>query len=312
VVTKDQLDTKAELGGLNTQTFKSSAGVASDDVVTKAQLDTKAALGGSNAQTFKAAPGSASDDVPTKAQLDQIYSEQIGVIRTTAKISASSGWLFCNGSSILKTTYASLYALLTQSQGTVTMTIAAPCLVSLAAHGFDTGHSIFINTTGTLPTGLSQDVNYYVVKNNADSFWLATSRLNAIAGTKITTTGSQSGVHSLTFAPWGINGANSFYIPDFRGITLIGNGWNSLADMLEASGDQYHGFLGVYRQDQMQGHIHNGSSSAPAGGSGTTVWYSGGSTFNVSTPASDGVHGIPRTGDYTTGPFVGVNYEIKY
>ena len=102
-------------------------------------------------------------------------------------------------------------------------------------------------------------------------------------------------------------------MPDFRGITPVGAGWNSLADMLEASGDQYHAFLGVYRQDQLQGHSHAyGSYSNASGAAGTTIPYAAGGQYNLPTLVSDTIHGTPRIGDYSTGPYVGINYEIKY
>lgn len=81
--------------------------------------------------------------------------------------------------------------------GTVTITIATPGVVSLTAHGLKTGDQVQITTTGALPTGLTASTTYFVIKNDADSFWLATTRANAAAGTKIGTSGSQSGTHTL-------------------------------------------------------------------------------------------------------------------
>jgi hypothetical protein len=82
--------------------------------------------------------------------------------------------------------------------GTVTMTIATPGVVSMTAHGFFTGQKVQLTTTGALPTGLSANTTYYVVYVDANSFSLATSLANAAAGTKIATSGSQSGTHTLT------------------------------------------------------------------------------------------------------------------
>jgi hypothetical protein len=79
---------------------------------------------------------------------------------------------------------------------TVTITIAAPGVVSWTSHGLKTGDRLQLTTTGALPTGLSSSTTYFVIKNDANSFWLATSLANAAAGTKITTSGSQSGTHT--------------------------------------------------------------------------------------------------------------------
>lgn len=96
-------------------------------------------------------------------------------------------------------------------QSAVTISIATPAVVSYTAHGLVTGQRVQITTTGTLPTGLTASTSYYVIVNDADSFWLATSLANAAAGTKIATSGSQSGVHTLTAcrinASLGIKGA---------------------------------------------------------------------------------------------------------
>lgn len=79
---------------------------------------------------------------------------------------------------------------------TVTISIAAPGVVTWTSHGLKTGDRLQITTTGALPTGLTTSTTYFVVKNDNNSFWLATSLANAAASTRITTTGSQSGTHT--------------------------------------------------------------------------------------------------------------------
>lgn len=91
----------------------------------------------------------------------------------------------------------------TTQNGTITVTIAAPGRVTKTAHGLATGDVVHFTTTGTLPTGITASTAYFVIKDDADHFWLATTSANATAGTKITTTGSQSGVHTLNVgSPW--------------------------------------------------------------------------------------------------------------
>ncbi len=80
---------------------------------------------------------------------------------------------------------------------TVTMTIATPAVVTYTTHGLLTGDKLYFTTTGALPTGVSANTTYYAVKVNDDSFNLATTLANAAAGTKVNTTGSQSGVHTI-------------------------------------------------------------------------------------------------------------------
>ena len=79
----------------------------------------------------------------------------------------------------------------------ITMTIASPCVVTLNSHGLSTGYPVSFTTSGALPTGLNVGTVYYVIYVNANTFQLATTLANAWAGTAITTTGSQSGTHTI-------------------------------------------------------------------------------------------------------------------
>lgn len=95
------------------------------------------------------------------------------------------------------------------SVGTATMTIASPVVVTRANHGFVTGAPVFFTTTGALPTGVVSSTAYYVILVNANTFRLATSYDNAIAGTAMNTSGSQSGTHTLwkiTNGKWKLTG----------------------------------------------------------------------------------------------------------
>lgn len=108
----------------------------------------------------------------------------------TAKVmykSTASGW-----SAITLPKEISFSVLTTSSA--VTMTIAAPCVVTYAAHPFVNGQPVSLSTTGALPTGLVAGTTYYVVGAAAGTFELAAT----LGGTSITTTGSQSGTHTCT------------------------------------------------------------------------------------------------------------------
>lgn len=90
------------------------------------------------------------------------------------------------------------YSVAAYNSAVVTISIATPGVVAFANHGFQLGQQVQITTTGALPTGLTASTTYYVVSIDANSFSLATSLANAAAGTKIATSGSQSGIHTLT------------------------------------------------------------------------------------------------------------------
>jgi hypothetical protein len=86
-----------------------------------------------------------------------------------------------------------------QSYGTLpssfTITIATPGVVTYAGTVLTNGMAIVLSTTGTLPTGLTSGTVYYVGGVSGSTFKLATTYANAIAGTYITTTGTQTGTH---------------------------------------------------------------------------------------------------------------------
>ena len=81
---------------------------------------------------------------------------------------------------------------------TVTMTIAAPGVVTWTAHGLAVNTPIVLSTTGALPTGLTAGATYYVkAVPSADTFTLAATE----GGAAITTSGTQSGTHTATTEP---------------------------------------------------------------------------------------------------------------
>lgn len=96
---------------------------------------------------------------------------------------------FSNESTIY-VTYVSKYT----ASATVTMTIAAPGVVTWTNHQLVAGDPIVFTTTGALPTGVTAGTTYYVLSTSitADTFRFSTSP----GGTAVTTTGSQSGTHT--------------------------------------------------------------------------------------------------------------------
>lgn len=84
------------------------------------------------------------------------------------------------------------------SASTFTVTIASPGVVT-STLSLINGTAIILKTTGALPTGLLVGTIYYVVNVSGFTFSLALT----VGGTPIITTGTQSGVH--TISPEGIN-----------------------------------------------------------------------------------------------------------
>lgn len=157
-----------------------------------------------------------------------------------------TGWLFCGGQNVSRSTYAALFAALTTS-ATVTVTIATPAVVSWTAHGLAAGDPFVFRTTGALPTGFTAGTVYYVIAGGltANAFELALTA----GGAAINSTGSQSGVHTGWYAPYGDgDGSTTFTIPDARGRVSAGTD-----DMLGTSANRLTGLSGGVDGDVLGG-----------------------------------------------------------
>lgn len=101
----------------------------------------------------------------------------------------------------------SVVTVTTPSAGT--FTAAASDICTKTAHAMLTGLKVQVSTTTTLPGGLSAATDYFVIKIDANTFYLATSLANAQAGTKIDITSAGTGTHTIT--PTAIAGASVKY-----------------------------------------------------------------------------------------------------
>lgn len=246
-----------------------------------------------------------------------------GIIFPYTGLVAPSGYFFTDGSALNRTTYSGLFSVLSSDKGTFTVTIASPGVFTLNAHGLATGDCVSLSTTGALPTGLAVATNYYVVYVSANTFNLATTYANAIATvpTKINTSGSQSGTHSLLYAQYGISGASDFLLPDSKAAFFRGAGTSTLFTANKTIG------LGHYDNDVSQGHRHysvqttNGSAPNSVSNVGAGNSVSGYATLGsvitsneiyTSNSIADGVNGTPRTDTETAGKSLGVNFIIKW
>ncbi len=70
-------------------------------------------------------------------------------------------------------------------------------LFTSTAHGLVTGDAVMIASDTTLPGGLASDTLYFVIKISANTFKLATTYANAIAGTVINLTDAGTGTHTI-------------------------------------------------------------------------------------------------------------------
>jgi microcystin-dependent protein len=233
---------------------------------------------------------------------------QIGSVFASARIDRPDGFLLCDGSAISRTTYSRLFNVIVPSRGTVTVTIASPGVVTEVAHDFQTGESVYLTTTGALPTGLTANTLYFVIMVTADTFRLATTYANAIAGTAINTTGAQSGTHAIFACPYGLgDGSTTFNLPNLRNSTIRGRG---LSTAFTQNGTTRMGYL---EDDSMQGHQHRiqFTNNLPAGFGGSNL-FADGFTKNTDATVSDGTNGTPRIANETRMKNQGVNFFIKF
>lgn len=72
--------------------------------------------------------------------------------------------------------------------------------LAIPSHGYSTGLKVRLTTTGTLPGGLATATDYFVIVVDDNTIKLATSLVNAEAGTAIdiTTQGSSGAVNTVT------------------------------------------------------------------------------------------------------------------
>ncbi len=238
------------------------------------------------------------------------------------------GWLSCDASNVSRTTYGNLFNVIVPSVGTVTITLANPGVVTVPAAwgGMRTGDSIYLTTTGSLPTGLTANTLYYVIPVSTNTFNLATSRANAYASTGINTSVSQSGVHTMFWCPYGLgDGSTTFTVPDTRGRVLAGfdfgigrlnlaQSQGSYGNAGASGGEQGHTLTSP---GELPAHAHNTAPTTSdgnvvaggAGGSAASITQTGAafrlySNVNGGSTGSSGAHNNIQ-------PTLVVNYIIK-
>lgn len=228
-----------------------------------------------------------------------------GMISEYAGGTIPTGWLLCDGSSVSRSTYPSLFSTLTSSKGTFTVTIATPGVFTLNSHGLVTGSQVYLTTTGALPSGLAANTNYFVISTGANTFNLAATFVNAIAGTAIATSGTQSGTHTLVHAPYGVASSTTFNLPNLKGSTPVGldtsqTEFNTLG---ETGGAKGH----VLTEAQMPVHSHANTLGTATVAAAGHIHYASGQGGDLRTAigatASDaGSLGYVPSGPISPGP----------
>lgn len=85
-------------------------------------------------------------------------------------------------------------------------TAADTDICTKATHGMKTGLKVQVSTDGVLPAGLAAATDYFVIVLTANTFKLASSLVNANAGTAVDITDAGTGTHTIT--PTALAGAS--------------------------------------------------------------------------------------------------------
>lgn len=110
-----------------------------------------------------------------------------------------------------------IYSAGTERTSEVTISVASPAVIAWPGHGLTEGSIVRFTTTGSLPTGLLVDTDYYVVETiTSGSFSVSTTP----GGAALDTTLAGSGTSSATGTPAGrirLFGALVMGVPDQGG-----------------------------------------------------------------------------------------------
>lgn len=199
-----------------------------------------------------------------------------GAIQMFAQSSPPVGWLRADGSLLLRATYPLLSAALIKSSA-VTMTLAAPAVITWNAHPLQVNDPVKLSTTGALPTGFVAGTTYYVVAgaSTANTFQLSATP----GGVAVNTSGAQSGVHTAVNTPFGDgDGSTNFTLPDLRGEFVRGLDGTRGVDVSRVMGSpqaQQTDNLKVVNSTAVAGYAAQGAFSLPQDGSSTPYFRSG-------------------------------------
>ncbi len=165
--------------------------------------------------------------------LNPLYGDtQSGDYIESAQVSNTrGGYLRPDGAEANTALFLALRNAITRT-ATVTITIATPGVVTWTGHGIPDHGEITLETTGTLPTGLGVLIKFFVKVLDANTFELAQTP----GGASITTSGSQGGIHTGRFYPFGAgDGSATFNVPDVRGRNRIGAGQSQIAVSIDSA-----------------------------------------------------------------------------
>lgn len=230
-------------------------------------------------------------------------------------------WLVCNGAAVSRTTYATLFSRITRQTTVSSVDLTNNELIG--SWDLTTGDSVYITTTGVLPTPLVANTIYYAILSSGSTIKLATSRANARAGTSIDLAGSPSGTHTVVECPWGLgNGSTTFNLPNLKGKVVVGiDPSDTDFDLIGISGGEKTHTL---TSSEMPSHTHTQNAhthATPAKNNSTAgtldFFMRGSATGGSNTLTTDSVTAVNQntgggSAHNNVQPYVSLMYLIKY
>lgn len=171
------------------------------------------------------------------------------------------------------------------STSAVTISNGSPAVITWTAHGLTANTPVVFQTTGTLPTGLSPNVPYYVIAPSTNTFNVAATP----SGTVINTSSAGSGSHTgfayalanetdMTFQALGAQVGAGVWMPSFMTRLIIGNDAGTpdtkvyanadLAIISGPTGNAKHVSFGVVINATV-----NGANGLDTGSLSPSTWY---------------------------------------
>lgn len=239
-----------------------------------------------------------------------------GAVLPFAGSSAPTGYLMCNGASVLRATYADLFTAIGTTYGSVDGThftlpdlrgrvpvgvgastkiatfasrssnvITVTGLDNTADNEFQTGQAVLYLAPSGAMTGLTHNTTYYLIRTGNLTFSLATTRALALAGTAISLSSNGTGTQTFT-------------------LTL------ATRTLAETGGEEDHSTVVA----EMPAHTHTfasntlyNNSDGATGGAQNTVRLNAVGSQNFPNPQDTGGSGPHNN----LQPFISLNYIIK-
>lgn len=138
----------------------------------------------------------------TKRQCGMLVQKSDGTLAPRGTAFITLGYVYVKG--VTNNTYALALGTMTNNRrpfttlADFTFTAATTDICTKVAHTMETGDGpVRLTTTGTLPAGLALATDYWIIKIDADTFYLATTLANAYASTRVDITGTGTGTHTV-------------------------------------------------------------------------------------------------------------------